>query len=280
MTDQTIPIPKKGMWWNEALSLVQGCTEVDTSCKNCWSRSLSHIRSRNPNPLISARYSATTSSIHKWTGFTRPFSDPLKKLLKKRPTIYAVWNDLLHQDIPIDFATDAFLRFVAHPQHFYVVLTKRTNRIDELIESLQPHIPNRMPENIFLGTSISNSKTPSRLYALLKKSTADFFPSRVISIEPLLDSVDLPFMLSGLDLPTWVLIGCESGLKRRPPKTEWLYPIFSFLTEKHIPIFFKQWPSPYSTHICKMPFFNGRSFGQFPQPIAAKLSPTLNPGEP
>ena len=57
-----------------------------------------------------------------------------------------------------------------------------------------------------------------------------------LSLEPLLGPIDL----HGIKLFRWVVVGCESGLKRRPCKIEWIEDIVERCLELGVPVFVKQ----------------------------------------
>jgi protein gp37 len=59
---------------------------------------------------------------------------------------------------------------------------------------------------------------------------------RFLSCEPLLGPLDLD--LEGIH---WVIVGGESGLQRRPMKTEWVVSIRDQCTAAGVSFFFKQW---------------------------------------
>ena len=63
-----------------------------------------------------------------------------------------------------------------------------------------------------------------------------------ISAEPLLGSINLHIdLILQRDIPfCWVVVGCESGPKRRPCKIEWIEDIVSQCRNRNIPVFVKQ----------------------------------------
>ena len=58
-----------------------------------------------------------------------------------------------------------------------------------------------------------------------------------VSAEPLLGPIDLGTRIVNLN---WVVVGCESGPKRRPCKTEWVESIVEQCRNHKIPVFVKQ----------------------------------------
>ena len=64
---------------------------------------------------------------------------------------------------------------------------------------------------------------------------------RFLSLEPLLGPVDLT-----LDGIHWVIVGGESGPKRRRMHTGWVRAVRDRCAERGVPFFFKQWGGPSS----------------------------------
>jgi protein gp37 len=61
----------------------------------------------------------------------------------------------------------------------------------------------------------------------------------------------------------WVIIGCESGPKRRPTEWAWVSSIMRQAIAAKVPVFLKQFDS--GTGIEKMPEVNGREWKEFPE---------------
>ena len=60
-----------------------------------------------------------------------------------------------------------------------------------------------------------------------------------LSCEPLLGEIDFDFPMMP-QLPKWLVVGCESGPKRRPCKIEWIESIVDQCLAAKIPVFVKQ----------------------------------------
>lgn len=59
----------------------------------------------------------------------------------------------------------------------------------------------------------------------------------MVSIEPILEKVDLSVYQY---MPDWVIVGCESGMGRRPADNEWFQEIVDLCVMTKTPVFIKQ----------------------------------------
>lgn len=127
---------ERGLWWQEALSVVEGCTEISEGCDHCWASRQAHMRGCQQSEGIGGRYGGLTDRYGRWVGEVRLQPQDLKKPIRRRkPTVYAVWNDLFHPDVPeewIDRVWDTM--WLAHC-HTFVVLTKRVERMVKYVRS-------------------------------------------------------------------------------------------------------------------------------------------------
>jgi protein gp37 len=259
----TIPTdPKrieKGMWWMRALTLTRGCQHLSSGCRNCWSEAQSAMRSRQRN--APECYRGVTKN-GRWNGVVEPMPAALEVPLHvRRPTTFAVWNDLAYERIPFEFVGAAFAVMAQCPQHCFVVLTKRPARLREFVNAwchddrwrwtftrdATVHVP--LP-NVILGYSAS---TQAELNAGLPDLLATPAACRALSLEPLLEPIDLSAYLgtafdgggtnatyqynAGL---SWVIAGAESGPNRRPCRDEWLRDIAAQCEATGVPVFVKQ----------------------------------------
>lgn len=261
----------KGLYWDRALSLVEGCACVSEGCANCWAAAQTHTRSGQSNPKIKARYGGLTDGKGRWTGEVRLMWGDLEKPPKvRRPTVWAVWNDLFHEDVPIEFHW-RFLDVVARcRRHTFLVLTKRPDRMSKFVQGFTKtgmDFAEFMP-NLWLGTSIESPDYLWRAEELVQVPAA----VRYISYEPALGPVDLskyfsPFycrnFFSSRPLD-WVIVGGESGPRPRPMAVAWAREILELRCAR----FFKQWGDAFPGPICAdtgLPLLGGRVWAEFPE---------------
>jgi protein gp37 len=174
-------------------------------------------------------------------------------------------SDLFQAGVPDDYA-EAVSRVMAIANwHTYQVLTKRSERLLQLLEGRLRFAAER--ENIWWGVSVED-----RTYGLpridhLRQTPAKF---RFLSIEPLLEDLG-EIDLSGI---AWVIVGGESGPGARPMKREWVVSIRKQCREQHVPFFFKQWGGVRKAKNGRL--LDGRTYDEYPERVAAQVPDRTN----
>ena len=235
-----------GKYWQRPWSLVDGCTPCSPGCLHCWSAAMTHRFDQSFTPL---------TDIHgKFLGkvVTRP--DRLDIPLKRRkPTVYSVWNDWLHESVPFEFiaqildvACDARCE-----EHTILLLTKRPHRWSDFKWWHGEHWPGdtpfsvayealgHLPENVYSGLTVCNQAEADEKIPIFLKVPGKKF----LSIEPALGNVSLwdtylnVKLVEYFDLIIW---GAETGAKARPAEIEWFETIRDECEVAGTPIFLKQ----------------------------------------
>ncbi len=219
--------------WNPSI----GCTKISEGCKNCYAESFAK--------RLQAMGMEDYKDGFKFKILPHRLNEPLKI---KKPQKFFVnsMSDLFHDDMPEEYLNQIFDVINQTPQHTYQILTKR---VENMYIYFQNH---NVPQNVWLGVTVENSKYSYRI-DILKKINATI---KFISFEPLIDSAG-KIDLTDID---WVIVGGESGYNGRPMKPECVNEIYLQCQEKNIPFFFKQWGTWGSDGIKRNKKANGKLF--------------------
>lgn len=240
---------ENGRWWDFGWQLIEGCTKCSTGCENCWSLAKEH-----------------RLNIPKEVTFK---SDRLQRPLKrKKPTSYAIWNDLFHESVSFECINAVFSVMSDCDHHTYMLLTKRPQKaLDfyswkweqiKLLSGDRDYIPWKPKNNVWIGVSVENQKAADERIPLLLQIPA---AKRFVSCEPLLENIKIDeyfkCTLCGsytyAECPgrrgssckhnnyiDWVIAGAETGIKKRPCKEEWIEYLYKQCKETNTKFFDKQ----------------------------------------
>lgn len=240
---------KDGMYWDRAYKLVEGCTPVSEGCTRCWSARETHMRANNPNGKISSRNKKLTTASGAFNGHIQLREDNISLPLHvKKPTAFAIWNDLFHKDVPDDFLAHVFVNIKQSPEHLFFILTKRPERMAAWIHRWYGQFGSPVHKNVWLGTTVENDKHLSRIDELLKIENANLY----LSIEPMLGGLDIwkylphnPRLFSERNnikpFIDWVICGGESGPGARPMHPAWARSLRDQCQAAGVLFLFKQW---------------------------------------
>ena len=248
MADTTIE------WTDATWNPVAGCTILTAGCTNCYAM------------RMAARLEAM--GVEKYAGLTRKSGGRAKwtgkiNLDRKSLSIPATWSkprrvfvnsmsDLFHSDVPPDFIADVWKVMAETPRHTYQILTKRPDRMVEIVPDL-PKLP-----NVWLGTSVEDGRVLHRVEELRQVPAA----IRFISFEPLIGSV------AGASLKDihWAIVGGESGPNSRHMEPAWVDEIERMCRAAGTAFFFKQWGGRNKKATGRL--LNGRTYDEMPQAAA------------
>lgn len=205
-------------WTESTWNPVTGCTKISPGCKNCYAE------------RMAKRLHAMGQENYRNSFDVTLHEHVVKKPVdwKKPQTIFVnSMSDLFHEAVPLEFISKIFNAMNTALQHRFQVLTKRSERLNELDSNF------KWTDNIWMGVSIESDKYLSRIDNLRGTGAKIKF----LSLEPLLGP--LPEMdLSEID---WVIVGGESGPRSRSMEKEWVLDIRDQCLKAKVPFFFKQW---------------------------------------
>lgn len=240
-------------WTDATWNPVAGCAIITPGCTNCYAmRMAARLEAMGVDKY--AGLTRKSGGRYIWTGRIALDEASLAvpaRWRKPRKIFVNSMSDLFHPDVPTDFIARVWGAMAAAPQHSFQILTKRPERMREVLASIAP-IP--LP-HVWLGTSVEDGAVVARLDDLRSTPAA----VRFVSFEPLIGSV------AGADLTAidWAIVGGESGPRSRPMLEEWVDEIYDLCGDAGTAFFFKQWGGRNKKAAGRD--FRGRTFDEMPQ---------------
>ena len=185
-------------WTQLTWNTMRGCSKVSPACLNCYlERFAERFRGVVGHPY------------EQGFDFRLVPGKLIEPLELTRPGMVFVnsMSDFFHEKAPDEFLQRATWVMRAAPWHVYQVLTKRPERMRDLLQgklveaAREPHI--------WWGVSVENKRHGLPRIDLLRESGAKVM---WLSVEPLLEDLG-EVNLTGID---WVVVGGESGPGARP----------------------------------------------------------------
>lgn len=211
-----------GSTWNP----MSGCIEISPGCAHCYAKTYAE------------RMRGTPAFPHGFDPIFKPWKlrDPIKWKEGRRVFVDSM-SDLFFDAFSDSQIDQVFAVMVEAPQHDYIVLTKRPERMrDFMMTWLMRMGIDRVPSHIWLGSTIESDRFAYRA-DILRQIPVDV---RVVSAEPLLTA--LPSLdMTGLG---WLIVGGESGPGYRPMPHEWAIDLRDRALAAGVPFFFKQSAAP------------------------------------
>jgi len=239
-------------WTNHTFNPWWGCLKVSPGCEHCYAEHLAVVRRKLPvwGPAATTERRRTESpwkDLPKWNAAAgrdgvrrRVFVASMADIFEDHPMVTA-WR------------VEA-LRLLERCTNLDVqLLTKRPRNI---LQMVPVEWLTAWPSHVWVGTTVEDQRRAEERVPFLLQVPARV---RFLSVEPLLEAVDLRAYLGGMarheraghaascdgscfDLPTvsWVIVGGESGRGARPFRQEWAASVVGQCVAAHVPVFMKQ----------------------------------------
>ena len=187
------------------MNLVIGCT---IGCSYCYARN--NVR-----------------RFHMTEDFSRPeyFPGKLKLMDRKRPQNLLLTGMSDFSDWDSEWREEVFARIARNPQHQYIFLTKRPEKIQFSTEL----------DNVWFGVTVTSAKEKGRIQAMREHIRAKHYQ---VSFEPMFDDIgEVDF--TGIE---WIVVGTETGRRKgkSESKTEWVWNLTDQAHSRGIPVFMKE----------------------------------------
>jgi protein gp37 len=231
-------------WCSMTWNTLRGCSWASPGCNNCYAEAIAK-RFGKPGQPYDGCYDYQADS---WSGVVKFIEHKLDEPLKvKTPQLIFAnsMSDICHPEVKPEWIDDILEVIAATPQHFYMMLTKRPNLIDQKFYHVTVDCPIRelgggdyLP-NLAMGTSIEHPKFLWRAYRLLEQWPGDCF----LSLEPLIEALSIKELLAHdtEDRIKQVIVGGESGKDARPMEANWVRWLRDEVKGYGRAFFFKQW---------------------------------------
>ena len=228
-------------WATHVWNPVTGCTPAGDGCNNCYAKRVAETRLRG-------RCGYPADEPFRVTMHPDRMEDPLH--LRKPARIFVCsMGDLFHDDVPGEFVARVFDVMRRCPQHQFICLTKRPQRMFDTVNIGNlptPHMASYLA-NLWLGVSVWNQESAERFIPPLLDTPAAV---RFASYEPALGPVDFTKLRTGdsttpwlpaLGKLDWIIAGGEAGPNARECNRSWLTTAWKQSCVHGVPFFFKSW---------------------------------------
>lgn len=231
-------------WTDFTWNPVRGCIKISPGCAHCYAETFAERFRGVPNHPYEFGFDPRL--------VPSKLADPVKLAQPSRIFVNSM-SDLFLDQIPDDYVVLVTQIMFAANWHSYQVLTKRSERMRELLQTKLAFAA--QSSHIWWGVSVENKRHGlPRIRDLQAAAPAMTF----LSVEPLLEdigSVDL----RGI---RWVIVGGESGHGARPMARDWVRSIRDQCGTAHIPFFFKQWGGVHKSKTGRE--LDGRTYDDYP----------------
>lgn len=244
-------------WCDATFNPWMGCAKVSPGCANCYAEVSTPVRALRGQGRELWGKGAERKRTQTW-------GEPIKWNRQApndiawedhRPRVFcASLSDWLDGEVPIQWLADLLKLIHDTPNLDWLLLTKRPENWSDRLHSVVAHTNEIDVEvsgwldgyawgNVWIGTTVEDQKRANERIPKLLEIPAHV---RFLSCEPLLESVDLDVAGAWMNCPdgsggiSWVIVGGESGHKKRPFNADWARSIKRDCEIANVAFFMKQ----------------------------------------
>lgn len=266
----------KGRYWDEGIQLVDGCTPCSPGCDHCWSAAQAYrLKIKSDKREITCFTFNRLPPMFNGEIICHP--ERLKRFNTRKQKVFALWNDLFHEDVPDEFIMSTFgamaIDILQPCFNTYLVLTKRHKRVRDFFLKYGKQGTEPWP-NVYLGLTVCNQPELDEKWPIFAQVPGKKF----ISIEPMLGEINLKSAIhkglsdrqrqlninyhEAVKFPDCIILGGETGHGARPLHPELVRSVRDQCDSAGVPFFFKGWGEWGVTGINKIPS-DSQDFGEW-----------------
>lgn len=238
-------------WTDATWNPVRGCTKISPGCKHCYAQTFAERFRGVPGHPYEQGFDLHLVPKK----LTEPFNWRCPKLV-----FVNSMSDLFQPGVPDEYVCAVSRVMTAANWHTYQVLTKRAERLNELLNGRLRSLAQQ--DHIWWGVSVEDRKYGMPRVEHLRRSPAAV---RFLSIEPLLEDLGT-IDLNGI---SWVIVGGESGPGARPIRKDWAISIREQCKAAGVPFFFKQWGGTRKSISGRS--LEGKTYDEYPRRVFAPV---------
>lgn len=223
-------------WTGKTWNPVVGCKKISAGCANCYAERMAFRLAH----MGQANYQRVVDSAG-WNGDVALCTQRHFDNIPKRGMCFVgSMTDLFYEKVPDRYLDEVYSAMLTQYKTTFQILTKRPERAlayyqswiadAEEYDGLPSPIVNA--PNIWFGVSAENQEMADRRIDTLMQIPAIV---RFVSAEPLLGQL----VFRG-PVCEWVILGCESGPRRRQCKMVWMRSVVEQCRTDGVPVFVKQ----------------------------------------
>jgi protein gp37 len=232
-------------WTDATWNPIRGCTKVSPGCAHCYAETFAERFRGVPGHPFEHGFDLRL--------VPEKLTDPFTWASSRRVFVNSM-SDLFHEEVSDDYIGRVASVMLTANWHVYQVLTKRANRMAELLRTRLAEAGKE--RHIWWGVSVENRRVG---VPRIRELQAAPVAVRFLSVEPLLEDLG-SLNLRGID---WVIVGGESGPFARPVDPNWVRSLRDQCRRARVPFFFKQWGGVRKSETGRK--LDGRTHSAFPK---------------
>ena len=238
-------------WTDATWNPLRGCTKISPGCKHCYAETFAERFRGVPGHPYQQGFDLRLvpeklAEPFQWSGPRTVFVNSM--------------SDLFQPGVPDAYIQDVVNVMVEANWHTYQVLTKRSERLRDLLSTSLKFAAKQ--RHIWWGVSVEDKSYGLPRIEHLRASPAAV---KFLSIEPLLQDLG-DFDISGID---WAIVGGESGHGARPMEPAWVDRILKLCRLHKVDFFFKQWGGVHKSATGRS--LHGKTYDEMPRLTATAI---------